>query len=182
MATRFPVTSVASDLASFRRAFDPFFADVFAPARQVRTANVSARSILPLDVFATGDNIVVLAAIPGVDPEQIEISIEKNVLTLRGSIANAAESAEAKDSTWYLHELPSGSFQRSLTLPVDVDASRAEATFEHGMLRLTLPKQEAAKPRQIRVKVAGASSAEPTEAPAATPIAESATATETQAD
>ena len=65
-----------------------------------------------------------------------------------------ASSEEAKDATWYLHELPHGAFQRSVTLPIEVDPAKADATCEHGILRLRLPKAETAKPRKIELKSA----------------------------
>jgi HSP20 family protein len=92
-----------------------------------------------------------------VDPEKIEIQIDRNVVTVKGQIANAAASEEAKQATWYLHELPYGSFSRSLKLPWEIDMDAADATFQHGLLRLTLPKAEAERPKQIRVRVESAS-------------------------
>ena len=83
----------------------------------------------------------------------IEISIEKNTVTIKGEVPSVVKSDHAQGADWYLHELPSGSFHRSLTLPIEVDASKAEATFESGVLRLTLPRAEAARPRQIHVQV-----------------------------
>lgn len=109
---------------------------------------------LPLDVYATKDEVVIIAAVPGIQPEQLDISINQNTVTIGGSMPNVATSAEAKEATWYLHELQHGSFQRSVTLPIDVDAGRADATFDHGILRLHLPKAETAKPKQIKVRVA----------------------------
>ncbi len=160
MATRFPLSTIGSDLASFRRAFEPFFPEVSGQATASRLGNLVAgtRALLPLDVYEHGDEVVVLAAAPGMNPEAISISIEKNVVTLSGKIANAADAENAQGSTWFLHELPHGDFKRSLQLPYDVDADQAEATFENGMLRLVLPKQESAKPRQIRINVSSASS------------------------
>lgn len=152
MATRYPVSPVSG----MREAVDRLFNETFFPARfqTVWSAGAGAgdRSPLPLDVYATADDVVILAAVPGLRPEDIEISVEKNTVTISGQIPNVARSDHARDASWYLHELPSGSFRRSLTLPMDVDANRAEASFEHGMLRLTLPRAEAAKPRQIRVQ------------------------------
>ncbi|MGI8483604.1 MAG: Hsp20/alpha crystallin family protein [Thermomicrobiales bacterium] len=161
MATRFPISAVTGDVASFRRAFEPFFnaSRIPAPADISRQAGMlnGARSLLPIDVFATGDDVIVLASVPGMNPDEIAISVEENVVTLSGKIANASESADVQGSTWCLHELPRGDFKRSLQLPFEVDADRAEATFENGLLRLTLPKKESAKPRQIHVKVSSAS-------------------------
>lgn len=153
MATRYPVSPVFG----MRDAVDRLFNEAFTPTRFQTVWSTDAgapdRSRLPLDVYSTDDDVVVLAAVPGLSPDDIEITAEKNTVTISGRIPNAAESEHAKDASWHLHELQRGSFRRSLTLPGDIDTSRAEASFEHGMLRLTLPKAEAAKPRQIRVQV-----------------------------
>jgi HSP20 family protein len=89
------------------------------------------------------------------DPSALDISIEKGQVTIKGEVPDVAASEEARNATWYVHELPHGEFQRTLSVPFEVDANRAEATFENGMLRLVLPKAEAARPRQIKVRVAG---------------------------
>ena len=188
MATRFPIATLANDLTSFRRAFDPFFDENLIPTQIRALRTHSVRPILPLDVYANDDETVVLAAVPGVSPDQIEVSVEKNTVTLTGKIPSAAEAEDAKNATWYLRELSHGSFKRQLELPYEVDAQRAEATFEHGMLRLTLPKLESAKRRQIRIKVSSGASSNATAEPeaieageATTPIAETATANAEQA-
>ena len=67
-----------------------------------------------------------------------------------------ASSSEGKEATWYLHELSHGEFRRSVTLPIEIDSANAEATCEHGILRLRLPKAETARPRQINVRGAQA--------------------------
>ncbi len=168
MATRYPAT-----VFGVRDAVDRLFNETFSPSvfQTVWSSNSGngARAQAPLDVYATNDEVVILAAIPGVSPDQIEITVEKNTVTLSGEIQNVAKSEEAQDASWYLHELPRGSFRRSLTLPIEVDSARAEATFENGMLRLSLPKAETAKPRQIRVQVTGGE----TETPAITEDASS---------
>jgi len=152
MATRYPVSS----MTGMHRAMDRLVTEAFNPSRfgTIWPAQASdpGRSLAPIDAYATDDEVVILAAIPGLTAGDIEISIEKNTVTLSGEVPSAANSERAGGASWYLHELPSGSFRRSLTLPVEVDASRAEATFESGVLRLSLPKAEAAKPRQIRVQ------------------------------
>jgi len=157
MATRFPVSTLAGDMISLRSAMDRLLSESFVPG-QMRSmfseqTNGSGQAALPLDVYATSDEVIVLAAVPGMNPEDIQITIDKNTLTLAGTLANAADAEEAKGASWYLHELPRGMFERSLTLPMALDASRAEATFANGMLRLVLPKAESEKPKQIKVKV-----------------------------
>lgn len=156
MATRFPVSSIAGDMISLRSAMDRLFNESFVPGQ----SGNGTRGVMPLDVYATEDEVVVLAAIPGMNAEDVEITIEKNVLTMSGSLPNVAEAEEAKEASWYLHELPYGSFERTLTLPMEMDSSRAEATVDNGMMRLVLPKAETAKPRQIKVKVGGSQESE----------------------
>ena len=105
----------------------------------------------PLDVVADGDDFVVRASMPGVSPDNIQVSIEDNVLTIRGETASHFENTEGN---YLMRERRSGSFHRSLRLPDTVDQDKAEPRFEHGVLTITLPKAEAKKARQFEVKVA----------------------------
>jgi HSP20 family protein len=95
---------------------------------------------------------VVIAAVPGMSPENLEITYTDNTLTLSGTVPSAVESEQGQNATWYLHELWSGQFQRTVTLPFEVDPAQAQATFEHGIVRITLPKAEWAKPQKIAIK------------------------------
>jgi len=156
MATRFPISTLAGDMISLRSAMDRLFNESFIPgAMRASWSGDGVQTALPLDVYATENEVVVLAAVPGINPEDMRITIDKNTLTLAGQIANVADAEDVKGASWYLHELPYGAFERTLTLPMALDASRAEATFENGMLRLALPKAESEKPKQIKVKVGG---------------------------
>ncbi len=151
MVSRYPV---AGELVSLRDAMDKLWTDAFGgtfrPAMQ--SGSGQTRMPLPLDIYSTNDAVVIIAAVPGIDPSAIEVTVDKETVTLSGSTPNVAESSEASDATWHLHELPRGTFSRSVTLPVQIDAANAEATFEHGILRLRLPKAEAAKPRKIEIR------------------------------
>lgn len=157
MVSRMP--SLSDDFVSLRDAMDRFFGEgATSGLRNVWPSSWSSsngRMPLPLDVYAGKDEIVMIAAVPGLNPDDIEITINQNTITISGKIANVAGSEDAKDATWYLHELAYGAFTRSVTLPVEVDASRTEASFEHGILKLRLPKAETAKPKQIKVRVGG---------------------------
>ena len=108
---------------------------------------------LPLDVYTTADEVVVLAAVPGMDPRDLEITCTQNTLTLAGTMPSATNREEGKRGTWYLSELWHGAFRRSLTLPFDVEDGKAEATFEHGIVRIVLPKSERSKPQKISIRV-----------------------------
>jgi HSP20 family protein len=102
-----------------------------------------------VDIFENKDNIVLEAELPGMSPEDVNISIENNVLTLQGE-----RKFEKKDEGDNFHrvERSYGSFTRSFTLPPTVSSENVDATFDNGVLRLTLAKHEAAKPRRIEIK------------------------------
>src|SRR5215212_11640485 len=95
---------------------------------------------MPWDVYATPEEAIVIAALPGLNPDQLEITYTENTLTLSGSVPSAVDSEQGKNATWYVHELWSGQFQRTVTLPFEVDADKASATWDNGIVRLTLPK------------------------------------------
>ncbi len=151
MVVRYP--SLASDVVRFRNAVDRLFEE---PAfRTIATTQRSQGTFtVPVDVFATADEFVIFASVPGLGPDDLDVTIDDNVLSGRGAVPNVAKSTEAEGATWYLHEIGHGEFRRAITLPVDVDAEAADATFENGILRLRLPKAEAARPRQIKVRMA----------------------------
>jgi HSP20 family protein len=104
---------------------------------------------MAMDVFAEKDELVVRAEMPGVEKEKIEINIDKDSLRIE-----AEKSGEEKtdERTYYLCERCSGKFIRSLSLPFPVDASKASASFENGVLEIRLPKAEEAKSRHIEVR------------------------------
>jgi len=151
---------VAGEFVSLREAMDRLLSESVSgsPFRTLwSSANgQTTQRPLPLDVYATTDEVVIVAAAPGLNPDKLTITVDQGVVAIGGEIPNAVESKEAKQATWYLHELPSGAFRRSVPLPFEVDAAQADAHFEHGILRLRLPKAEQARPKQITVRVPGA--------------------------
>jgi len=127
-----------------------------APSRALWSsggANALSVQPMPLDVYATQDEVVLLAAVPGMRPEDLEITAHQNTVTLSGRVASPADSEEAKGATWYVHELWSGQYRRSVTLPFEIDAAKASASFEGGIVRIVLPKAERAKP--VRIALGG---------------------------
>jgi HSP20 family protein len=104
---------------------------------------------LPADVHETSDAYELTASLPGWRPEDVSITVQNSTVTISGQ--HRPENEEGSGKTWHLRERRFASFSRSFAFPGDVDADRAEAVFEHGELRLMLPKSERAKPRQIRI-------------------------------
>lgn len=105
--------------------------------------------VIPLDVFETPDEVIVKATTPGFKPDDIEISITGDTLSIRGEID---ESSEDEGRQYFIRERRYGSFSRSIKLPTMVDSEKANAEFENGILTLTLPKVEEVKPKTITVK------------------------------
>ena len=109
--------------------------------------------LLPLDVAENENEFVIKASLPGVRPEDVQITVHGDTLIIQGE---TKADEERKGERWHLRERRFGSFQRSLSMGTPVDPERAQAQFEHGVLTLTLPKSEAAKPRQIKIGAAKA--------------------------
>jgi HSP20 family protein len=103
----------------------------------------------PANVHVTDDDVVIEMAVAGAKPEDITISITGDTVTISGEVTR--EEQHKKGQT-YTEEIFVGSFQRSFTLPFPADVNNANASFENGMLKLTLPKSEAAKPRKVQVR------------------------------
>ena len=103
-----------------------------------------------LDVYQTKDEVVVETALAGIDPDKVNISIANDVLTIEGT---AEHKSEVDEKNYYRKEIRSGSFHRSVALPAAVDGDRAKATYEKGVLKITIPKAERAKPKTVKVEV-----------------------------
>jgi len=104
---------------------------------------------MPLDVYYQDDALVLKGSLPGMKPEDIDISVTGDMLTIKGE-TKTEETVKAED--YVCREMRRGTFGRTITLPKDVDAAKIEAAYEGGVLTLTVPKGEAHKPKQIKVK------------------------------
>ena len=134
------------DLLTLRQAMDRLFDE----ARSSRGSSLPASGgsmLLPVDVYSTENEVVVVASMPGMNSENVEIICRGDAVTIKGEIQPPQGNVQ-----WAVQERPYGTFSRTLTLNVPVDTSQADATFENGVLRLTLPKAESAKPRMIQIK------------------------------
>jgi HSP20 family protein len=150
MVNQFPFTR---DFVLLRDAVNQLLEDSFVPSGGARYRPSATAWSLPLDVYATPDEVIMHAAIPGMRPEDLSITYNQNTVTLSGSVPPAVTGEQAEEVTWYLRELWHGQFQRSVTLPFEIDAAQAEATFENGIVRIVLPKAEWTKPQKITVRV-----------------------------
>jgi HSP20 family protein len=133
------------ELMTLRQAMDRLFDDtMFRPF----TGFTGEYARLPLDVRTTSDALLVDASLPGVKPEDVEITVENGTLTIK-----AEESGERsnEEGGYLVREISRGSVMRSVSLPTGLEADKAEATFEHGVLRLRIPKADQVKPKQIRI-------------------------------
>jgi HSP20 family protein len=136
------------ELMTLRSAVDRLFDDdFFRPFQQVGSLSFDGAGI-PLDVTTDADALTVEAALPGMTPEDVDITVENGTLTISGT-TQAARKAE--DGSYLVQEIRRGTFSRSLTLPNGLEPDKAEATFEHGVLKLRIPKAEQVKPRQIKI-------------------------------
>jgi HSP20 family protein len=137
-------TSPWNDMTSFRSAFDRLFDE--ATFRPPGWSGYERH--MPLDVTSTEDAITVDAALPGVRSEDIEITVHQDTLTIAVRESSEQESSEGQR---VYREVRRSRGSRTLTLPSGLDLDAATASFENGMLRLTIPRAEQAKPRQIAV-------------------------------
>ncbi len=112
-------------------------------ARMVRGDNVMR---LPLDAYVTDEEIVITAPVPGLNPENVEITLEGDTLTIKGEINAPLENVE-----YLFQERPYGPFSRSVKINVPVEVDQAEAKFDHGVLTLILPKAKEARPKVIKI-------------------------------
>ncbi|PIT90177.1 MAG: hypothetical protein COU22_03660 [Candidatus Komeilibacteria bacterium CG10_big_fil_rev_8_21_14_0_10_41_13] len=103
-----------------------------------------------MDIYQDKDNVIAEVPLAGVKPEDVKITIENDVLTIEGS---TEAKTEVDDKEYYRKEIRSGSFFRSLVLPASVNGDKAEAEYDNGMLKITVPKKEEAKPKSIKVAI-----------------------------
>jgi HSP20 family protein len=163
-STLFPITRGWADID---RTFNRVVREAFAPARATWAQTVSVTQPISVDIYANDNQAVITAALPGVQPGDLDLKVHQNQVTISGKVANTGASEDAKGATWLAKELWSGEFRRSITLPFAIEADSVEASFEHGILRVILPKAESARPRTISINgAAPASITETSETPA----------------
>lgn len=136
------------ELMSLRQAMDRLFDESFV--KLFRPLMGAEEPVL--DMYKTADDVVIKASLPGVKPEDVDITISGDTVTIKGE-TKAEEEIKRED---YLYqERRYGAFSRTVRLPASLQADKVEAVFENGVLRLTIPKAEESKPKAIKVKIGG---------------------------
>ena len=140
----------ATEVSNLERRMSRLFNEALGNLDWQYRDSAGASWVPPVDIFEEADAIRIMAEIPGVNPNAVKISLENNVLTIHGT---KEQVAEERSERVHRYERTYGAFERSFTLPATVDANNIKASYEHGVLTITLPKVEKAKPRQIAVQV-----------------------------
>jgi HSP20 family protein len=140
-----PFKDLISIQNEMNRLFDDFFGRPFT--RLEWTEEAWSPSV---DVSETKDNVIVNAEIPGMNKEDVKVSVQDNVLILSGE---RKQEKEEKNANYHRIERSYGSFSRSFTLPTSVQADKVKATYKDGILKITLPKTEEVKPKEILISV-----------------------------
>ncbi len=141
------------DLVSTQDRFNQLFNHTIARALGDQQ-EVSPRAwVPPVDIYETGDSLVLKAELPGINPDEVEIRVEDNTLYLKGE---RKFEKEVKEENLHRVERSYGTFTRSFALPNTIDADKVKAEYENGILTLTMPKREEAKPRTIKINVSKA--------------------------
>lgn len=127
--------------------FTDSFLDEFFGEMPMMQAN---RFVPAVDVYEDKDNVNVETPLVGIDPKNVTIEIEDNILKISGS---TERKSEVDEKNYYRKEIRSGSFYRSVALPKAVDADKADASYENGVLKISIPKREEAKPKSVPVTI-----------------------------
>ena len=137
------------EMMSLREAMDRLFEESFVPIWRdmARPERGERRLYLPVDVYETDNEFVVIASVPGLKPEDVDITFEDGSLTIRGEIKPPLENVN-----YVICERAYGPFSRSLNFNVPVEADKIEATGQTGLLTVTVPKAESGRPKTIKVK------------------------------
>ncbi len=137
------------NLVTSQSEFDRFIREAFSPA--LGEGEVSTRTWAPpVDIYENGDSLVLKAELPGVNPDDVEIRVEDNTLYLKGE---RKFEKEVKEQNYHRVERSYGTFTRTFSLPNSIDADKVTANYKDGVLTLTMPKKEEAKPKTIKINV-----------------------------
>ncbi len=144
-------TPVSSDALSLRDMMDRLVESAFVSPDHWPTEWAPTAGGPALDILEKPESYIVRAALPGWKPDDVDITFEDGVLTMKGEVNENTEQND-ENTRWHRREIRHVSFARSITLPTQVEPDKANASFENGVLTLTLPKAEAVKPKQIKIQ------------------------------
>jgi HSP20 family protein len=140
-----PMRDLVTTQEQFNRLFNESFGRAFGDEE------LTSRAWMPaVDIYETADNLVLKAELPGINPEDVEVRVEDNTLYLKGE---RKFEKEAKEQNLHRVERSYGSFSRTFALPGSIDADKIQAEYKGGILTLTVPKREEAKPKTIKINV-----------------------------
>ena len=141
------------ELSRLEQDMDRLWGDLGSRFREWPALWRGEESGVPLDVYGDKDHLTVKATIPGVKPEEVDITITSNSLTIKGK---SKEEDESNEENYLLRERAYGSFGRTFNLPEGLNTDKAEASFDNGVLTITIPKKEDIKPKNLKVEVSRA--------------------------
>ena len=144
--------SPVRELEEMRRNLDKLFGEYGEPVVRQHTISKGApASLIPsMDIFEREGEIVIRADLPGIDKDQIDLSITKDTLTLK---AEAKKEEEIRSENYYMQERSYGTYIRTVQLPQDIDSAKAKASFNNGVLEMIFPKKEEARTAEIKVDI-----------------------------
>ena len=146
----FPV----KELEEMRRNMERLFGGVYEPSLGCRRwwpePSETSMVVPKIDIYDRKDEVVVKAELPSVEKNDIDLTVTKDSITIKGEIKR---EEEVKEGNYYAAERSYGSFKRMIALPVEVESEKAKAAFKNGILEIVLPKKEEAKPKEIKIQV-----------------------------
>jgi HSP20 family protein len=144
------ITRARPEVGALEQRVSRFFNDALRNLDWEYRDSAAASWTPPVDIFEEADAIRIQAELPGIKPDQVQLSVEGNVLSLSGT---KQQESETRTERVHRFERTYGAFERTFTLPTTIDPAGIKAAYEHGVLTVVLPKVEKAKPRQIPVQV-----------------------------
>lgn len=141
-----------TDLVTLREAMGSLFDRSYVRSGQPGNQETAGTRNMPLDVYEKDNAYIIRAYLPGSKAEDVDIDVDNTTMTIKAHIPSELEQEEAKGYKWLLGELGYGDVGRSITMPSQINAGKIEAVVENGVLTLTVPKAEEAKPKKIAVK------------------------------
>ena len=134
------------EMMTLREAMDRLFDEAFTRP----LSSIGGMEMPSIDMYQTDNDVVIKAALPGMDPQDVNISVSADVLTLKGDYK---QEDEVKEAQYHIREHRHGIFERSIMLPASVQPDKAKAEFEKGILSIHLPKAESVKTKTVNIKV-----------------------------